>query len=186
VNVTKERITTIICTILVFISITVTMYYELDKSYSRCYNCERIIKNQSDLDTKETNEETEKPVKTTSTDKLEDVQLLQNRIVIVDIVDYETALSLTKFPEYVTEEMKSVIMKYAYKTMNDEQYSKCVIIGMTDDISDNGIISHFVFNGHQYLCVWFNKESYRYITIYDKLISDLPKRYGTVHNVGGH
>lgn len=177
-NVTKERIITIICTILVFISITVTMYYELDKSYSKCYNCERIIKNQSDLDTKETNEEREKSVKTTSTDKLEDVQLLQNRIVIVDIVDYETALALTKFPEYITEEMKSVIMKYAYKTMNDGQYSKCVIIGMTDDDSDNGIISHFIFNGHQYLCVWFNKESHRYITIYDKLISDLPEDMG--------
>lgn len=177
-NVTKERTITIICTILVFISTTVTMYYELDKSYSRYYNCERMIKTQSDLDTKETNEEAEKSVKTASTGKLEDVQLLQNRIVIVDIVDYETALALTKFPEYVTEEMKSIIMKYVYKTMNDEQYSKCVIIGMTDDNSDNGIISHFIFNGNQYICVWFNKESYRYITIYDKLISDLPEDMG--------
>ena len=177
-NVTKERIITIICAVLVFISITVTMYYELDKVYSKCYNCERIIKAKSDLDTKETNEKTEKSVKTPSTNKLENVQLLQNRIVIVDIVDYETALALTKFPEYVTEEMQSVIMKYAYKTMNDGQYSKCVIIGMADDISDNGIISHFIFNGHQYLCVWFNKVSHRYITIYDKLISDLPEDTG--------
>ena len=177
-NVTKERIITIICTILVCINTTVIMYYELDKSYSGCYNCERIIKTQSDLATKETNGEKEKSIKTTSTDKLEDVWLLQNRIVIVDIVDYETALALTKFPEYVTEEMKSVIMKYAYNTMNDGQYSNCVIIGMTNDNSDNGIVSHFIFNEHQYLCVWFNKESYRHITIYDKLISDLPEDMG--------
>lgn len=177
-NVIKERSISIICTILVFISIIVTIYYESDESYLKCYNCERTIKTQSELDTKGTIEEQSKSVKTTSTDKLEDVQLLQNRIIIVDIVDYETALALTKFPEYVTEEMKSVIMKYAYNTMNDGQYSKCVIIGMTDDNSDNGIISHFIFNGNQYLCVWFNKESYRYITIYDKLISDLPEDMG--------
>ena len=155
-----------------------TAYSEIDCIYLYCSECRVLGGSQTCVLDKGIKEIKGDSVKTTSKGKLKGVQNFQDRILIMNVADYETALSITDFPYYVTDEMKIEIMKYAYNAMDIGQYEGYVIIWMINDKPDNGIICHFILNGQQYLCTWFNNESHRYITIYDKIISDLPKDMG--------
>lgn len=112
---------------------------------------------------------TNEPIRESEAFSPTDLWDYKHRILIPNIVDYDTAVNEIELPKYVTQEMKEAILKYVYNTMKYGKSSNCAIIGMSDDEPDNGITAHFIFNEYHYICVWFNKKTQRYITIYDKI-----------------
>ena len=173
----REGIRSMICRMLIFITsaLIIVNCTGINQAYTNSSGLTQHNDINKNTVNAESNMSTKGSTKTSAVVTPNELWSPKDRILIVDMIDYATAMNMTNFPEYVTDGMKETIMQYAYKIMNGNHYDECTIIGMANDMSDNGVTAHFIFNDYQYLCIWFNNESLRYITIYDKLILDLPE-----------
>lgn len=172
---TVDSITTMIYKMLsiIFVALIITQYTGINNEYNQSLSANELSNKNKYIVNTEKSESNKGSVKSSVHYSQEGLWDFKNRILIVNIVEYNTALKVVELPEYVTEETKETILQYVYNTMECNDYGNCYIIGVLNDVKGNGTTVHFIFNDNRYVCVWFNNKSYRYITIYDKIISDL-------------